>query len=412
MRLAIVAAGFTPGEADQLRRAMGAWRKTGVMDQFRQKLISGMLDRGYNLSFAESVFNQIRGFGEYGFPESHAASFALLVYVSSWIKRYYPEAFLAGLINSQPMGFYAPAQLVADARRRGVKVRPVDVNISHWECTLEGEAPAEPCREGKAPPHREGEAPAEPHRKTDAHTPAPPSHRPADVRLGFCIVSGLSQAAAERIIAARAHGPFLSIPDFTRRTRLGRPIITRLARADAFGSLQLDRRQSLWQALEQPESGPLDDRPEDIASTALLEPMHPWEHVLADYRATGLSLRDHPLRFLRHELDRLRVTPAKDLATSPDGRRITVAGLVLLRQRPGTASGITFVTLEDETGMTNLIVYPAVWEKFHVAARTARLMLARGILQRQHDIIHVLVDRIDDLSDWITSTLPRSRDFR
>jgi error-prone DNA polymerase len=351
------------------------------MDQFRHKLVEGMRSRGYAPDFAENVFNQIRGFGEYGFPESHAASFALLVYVSCWIKRYYPDAFLAALINSQPMGFYAPAQLVTNARQHGVTILPVDVNLSEWDCTLEKAQGLQ-------------------------------SLGLAHVRLGLRMVSGLPEAAVERMLAARRAGPFLSIPDFTRRTGLGKPIITRLARADAFGSLRLDRRQSLWQALEQPPSGPLDDRPEDAASTALLEPMHPWEHVLADYRTTGLSLRDHPLKFLREELARKNVTPAKDLAARKHGRPTTVAGLVLLRQRPGTAAGITFVTLEDETGMANLIVYPGIWEKYHTVARTARLMLARGILQHQEGVIHVLVNHLEDLSEWVATTLPPSRDFR
>jgi error-prone DNA polymerase len=216
----------------------------------------------------------------------------------------------------------------------------------------------------------------------------------------------------ERISAARTNSPFASVADLTHRTGLGQPVITRLARADAFGSLQLDRRQGLWQALEQPESGPLDDRPDDLESAAQLDSMQPWEHVLADYRTSGLSLRDHPLRFLRAELDQLRVTPAAGLATWPEEKTIRVAGLVLLRQRPGTASGITFCTLEDETGLVNLIVHAGTWERFHKAARTSKLMLARGKLQRLHEVTHVIVDRIDDLSGWIASALPTSRDFR
>jgi len=378
MKLAIVAAGFTPGEADQLRRAMGAWRRTGVMEKFRAKLIDGMLARNYSQQFAENLFHQIEGFGSYGFPESHAASFALLVYVSCWIKRYYPEVFLAALLNSQPMGFYAPAQLVANARQHGAEVRPVDVSCSDWDCTLEPVA-------GK---------------DTSA------------VRLGLRMIGGLPESAARRIAEVRRRGPFASMAEFTRRTGLGQPVTTKLARADAFQSLELDRRRSLWQALEQPESGPLDDRPDDRSSMAKLQPMRPWDHVLADYRTSGLSLRGHPLKFLRNELQKLRVVRSADLIFWPEDRTCRVAGLVLLRQRPGTASGITFVTLEDETGLINLIVHPGVWERFHQAARTSRLMLVRGKVQREEQVIHVIAEKIEDLTDWIASTLPQSRDFR
>jgi error-prone DNA polymerase len=377
MKLAIVAAGFSPGEADELRRAMAAWKRKGGLGPFKTKLIAGMLKRNYTLEFAERLYRQIEGFGSYGFPESHAASFALLVYVSSWIKRHFPEAFLAGLLNSQPMGFYAPAQLVANARQHGVVVRAVDVNASDWECTLE-----------------------------------PTDDSPqAAVRLGFRMVSGLPQPAADRLIAARTAGPFRSLADLRRRTGLGKPILIRLARSDAFGSLELDRRAGFWQSLEQVSAGPL-DVPASETSLPALEPMRDWDHVLADYRATGLSLRDHPLTFLRPELDKLGATPSNRLVDWPEDRRVKVAGLVLLRQRPGTASGITFCTLEDETGLVNLIVHAGTWERFHKAARTARLMLACGKLQRLHDVTHVIVDRIEDLSDWITSVLTKSRDFR
>jgi len=377
MKLAVVAAGFTPGEADQLRRAMAAWKKKGGLGPFKTKLIAGMLKRNYSLDFAERLYRQIEGFGSYGFPESHAASFALLVYVSSWLKRHHPEAFLAGLLNSQPMGFYAPAQLVSNARQHGVKVAAVDVNASDWECTLE-----RPGNVGQAA-----------------------------VRLGFCMVSGMQLAAVERIVAARAAGAFTSVADLRRRTGVGKPLLAKLARADAFGSLRLDRRESFWQALERPVTGPI-EVPDDDVPTPPLEPVQPWDHVLADYRATGLSLRDHPLTFLRPELERLEVTPSKGLADWPEDRRVKVAGLVLLRQRPGTARGITFCTLEDETGHINLIVHAGTWERFHKAARTARLMLARGMVQRQDSVIHVVVDTIEDLSDWIEEVVPRSRDFR
>jgi len=377
MKLAVVAAGFTPGESDQLRRAMAAWKRKGGLGPFKTKLIAGMLQKGYDLEFAERLYRQIEGFGSYGFPESHAASFALLVYVSSWIKRHYPDAFLAGLLNSQPMGFYAPAQLVANARQHGVIVNPVDVNASEWDCALERSDPS----------------------------------MPAAVRLGFCMVSGLPRVAVERIVLARKLQPFHSVSDLGQRTGLGKPILTRLARADAFGSLQLDRRKSYWQALDQQPVTPL-SRPANNSPVPSLERMAEWDHVLADYRTTGLSLRNHPLAFLRDELAKLGVTPSSGLAAGPANRRVKVAGLVLLRQRPGTASGITFCTLEDETGLINLIVHAGTWERFHKAARSSKLMLARGTLQWQEGVTHVIVNRIEDLSGWIESVLPRSRDFR
>jgi len=389
MKLAIVAAGFTPGEADQLRRAMGAWRKSGVMDRFRQKLLDGMAANGYQAEFAERLFSQIRGFGEYGFPESHAASFALLVYASAWIKRYYPAAFAACLLNSQPMGFYAPAQLVANARQHGVEVRQVDVNHSDWDCTLESS--------------------------------------PSALRLGFRMVSGLSQAHAEVLVAHRREKPFASFDDFAHRTRLSNAVLSRLSKADVFGSLTLDRRNALWNSLPVQKVMPLFDVPAESSEPraadesrgdpdpeppVALPVASPLSEVVADYQATGLSLRDHPMKFLRPVLEEMRVAKASDLAILPVNRRVKVAGLTLMRQRPGTASGITFVTLEDETGFANLIVRPEVWERYHSAARTATAMLAHGRLQRQENVIHVLVTRLDDLSEMLAEVDPHSRDFR
>ena len=375
MRLAVVAAGFTPGEADQLRRAMGAWRRTGVIEQFRAKLLDGMRAKGLSQEFAENVFRQIRGFGEYGFPESHAASFALLVYVSSWLKHYYPAAFTAALINSQPMGFYAPAQLVRDARQHGVLVRGPDVNASRWDCTLEEGA----------------------------------------LRLGLRLISGFSQTHALAIERARERGPFDGWDDFTRRTRLSRAVLARLAGADAFGSLALDRRGALWQALAEektPRPLPLFEtiEPEDELPVTLPR-LELAEEVVADYRTAGLSLKAHPMQFHRARLARLGVVPAARLATHPVNRRVRVAGIVLVRQRPSTAKGITFVTLEDETGAANLIVRQDVWQRFYRAARTAAALLAHGRLQRQGPVIHVLVDRLEDLSEQVRGLDSQSRDF-
>ncbi|NLE36654.1 MAG: error-prone DNA polymerase, partial [Pirellulaceae bacterium] len=373
MRLAVVAAGFTPGEADQLRRAMGAWRRPGLIDQFHRKLIAGMRDKGLSEAYAEAVFQQIRGFGDYGFPESHAASFALLVYVSAWLKYYYPAAFTAALLNSQPMGFYAPAQLVRNARDHGVEVREVDVNFSEWDCTLEDAA----------------------------------------LRLGFCLLHGMSQGHANRIVASRGDEPFRSIDDFARRSGLPRPALDRLSRAGAFGSLALDHRQSLWQSLAQDGKRlPLFDSLDEAAEkSAPLPGMSPAEKVLADYRASGLSLRAHPMAFLRDRLGKRGIIRAVDLKTAPDGRPVQVAGIVLVRQRPGTAKGITFVTLEDESGTINLIIRPDVWKRFRAAALGATLLLAHGRLQRREGVIHVLVGRLENLSQWLETLGPQSRDF-
>ena len=427
MRLAIEAAGFTPGEADQLRRAMGAWRRPGLIDQFRRKLIDGMLSRGFSAEYAESVFRQIRGFGDYGFPESHAASFALLVYVSAWLKCHYQAAFTAALLNSQPMGFYAPAQLVRDARRHGVVVLPVDVNYSHWDCTLE------PVGDRSSP--------------ASAGAPTLCEDQLA-LRLGFRMLSGFAAADAQRIVQARAAGLFRSVEEIAVRSGLGRVALAVLAKAGALGSLVADRRQALWQALAQARKPlPLLDQPlleaagakpagstfpdsdapnaaqdtghapsdSPSASSAIppvaLPKMSAAEEVLADYRATGLSLRGHPLRFLRSALEKRDIVPAEKLKDWPDGRPVAVAGIVLVRQRPATAKGITFVTLEDETGVANLLVRPRVWQRFRDAALRATVLLAWGRLQRQGEVVHVVVTRLEDLSDRLAELPPGSRDF-
>ena len=391
MRLAVVAAGFTPGEADQLRRAMGAWRRPGLIEQFHQKLIQGMTAAGLSADYAERVFLQIRGFGEYGFPESHAASFALLVYVSAWLKCYYPAAFTAALLNSQPMGFYAPAQLVRDARRHGVEVLPVDVQFSDWDCTLE-----------------DADAPA----PTDTPPESAGTAGPA-LRLGLRMIGGLSSGHAEAIVAARAAGGFCSLNDFARRTGLGQGAIVRLTKADAFGSLGLDRRGALWEALPPPASGqPLLANLEPEEPPTSLPALSLAEEVLADYRSAGLSLRAHPMAFVRHELDQVGVTRAAQLPELAHGRFLRVAGLVLVRQRPGTARGITFVTLEDETAQANLIVRPEVWERYRRTAYNATAWIAHGRLQKQGPVIHLLTSKIEDLSTRLAGLRSMSRDFR
>ncbi len=382
MRLAVVAAGFTPGEADQLRRAMGAWRRPGIIDQFRKKLIEGMRSKGFSDSYAEMIFEEIRGFGSYGFPESHAASFALLVYVSAWLKHHYMAAFTAALLNSQPMGFYAPAQLVRNARDHGVEVRPADVNHSQWMSTLE--AVQESIVSGRFA-----------------------------LRLGFHMLRGMSHAQAESIAGARASGPFNSLDDFCRRTGLSRAAATRLAKAGAFDSLGLDRRNALWHALaERQQPLPLFDTLAAEPDRAVpLPPMSPAQEVLADYRTAGLSLRAHPMTFLRDRLEQEGVARAEALKTWPNGRPVRVAGIVLVRQRPGTAKGITFVTLEDETGQANLIIRPDVWQRWRAAAIGAHIMLAHGRLQRAGLVIHVLCTKLEDLSPHLRELTSQSRDF-
>jgi error-prone DNA polymerase len=387
MRLAVVAAGFTPGEADQLRRAMAAWRRPGVIDQFHRRLIGGMLAKGLSETFAEHVFTQIRGFGEYGFPESHAASFALLVYVSAWLKRFYPAAFCAGLLNSQPMGFYAPAQLVQEARRQGVVVRGVDVNHSQWESSLEP---------------LEGEQMA--------------------LRLGLHMILGLSQAEALRLVEQRQrNGTYLDTHDLVRRTRLGQAGLGRLADAGALASLAGDRRAAYWQALAQERtSKPLPllefsgvDQDEPVPEQ--LEPMSRWEEVQADYQTTGLSLRSHPLSFHRFDLHKQGVVTAQQLETLAHGRWVQVAGLVLIRQRPSTAKGITFVTIEDETGWVNLIVHPRIWQRDQRVCRTSNAWLVSGRWQRAPDqpaqTAHLVVANVSPLALESADFHPKARDF-
>ena len=369
MKIAIVGAGFSPAEADQLRRAMASFRNYGTIHRFRDKFVEGMVGRGYERGFAQRCFRQIEGFGDYGFPESHAASFALLVYISSWLKHHYPEVFACALLNSQPMGFYAPAQIVGDARKHGVEVRPVDVNHSVWDCTLE-----------------------------------PPSPRPA-LRLGLRQVRGLREEDAARIVDAR-EGGYRSPADLWRRAGISPAVLVRLARADAFTSTGLDRRQAAWAISSLDRAGPLPlfDSPGRGGSPRLepaLPAMTAGEQVVADYRTTGLSLKQHPTALLRERLAGRGVRPASHLEELPAGARVTVAGVVLCRQRPGTAGRIVFVTLEDETGTANLVVFPSVQERCRRALLTARLMVCHGRLEKEQGVIHVIANRIRSLNHWL-----------
>jgi error-prone DNA polymerase len=432
MRVAMVAAGFSAGEADQLRRAMAAWRKNGAINKFYHKIIDGMLKNGYTREFAENTFQQIQGFGEYGFPESHSASFALLVYVSAWIKCHHPAVFCAALLNSQPMGFYAPAQIVRDAREHGVEVLPVDVNGSGWDCSLSPSPLAGEGRgEGKtqndnshgktrgtnvsaSPDHHA----IEPVTSTPHPNPLPQGEReqcPA-VRLGFREIKGFSQVFAQQIELARKDGIFQSIADFQQRTGLPKKIIEKLAEADCFGSLNLTRRQALWQVLELDDAQlPLFTKDTSSlrlsVSSSLLPPMPLPQEVKIDYQTTNLSLKKHPVSLIREALTQQRILTSKEVNQTPAGRWVKVVGLVLIRQRPGTASGIVFITLEDETGVVNLIVRPNIWDKYRAAARHAGLLQCDGYVERQGEVVHVMAKRLFDRSEMIAGYELASRDF-
>ena len=386
MRIAIVAAGFTPAEADQLRRAMASFRNPGTIHSFRDKFINGMTGRSYTRDFAERCFRQIEGFGEYGFPESHAASFAHLAYVSSWLKCHYPAVFACALLNSQPMGFYAPAQIVRDARDHGVEVRPADVNDSDWDCTLEGAVEG-----GRSPPE-------------DGHRARNPNCGSLALRLGLRRIRGLKEEAASRLTAGRGNG-YRSPLDLWQRTGISPAVLTRMAGADAFTSMGLNRRQAAWAVRAMSEAGPLPlfDSPERDRSfrpEPALPGMSVGEQVAADYRTTGLSLKHHPVALLRRRLDECGVMSAKDLERLNDGDRTVVAGIVLTRQRPGKGI-VMFVTLEDETGTANLVVFPSVYENQRRDTLASRLMMCRGKVQKVDGVIHVIAERVTSLNEWL-----------
>ncbi|AZO26857.1 MULTISPECIES: error-prone DNA polymerase [Mesorhizobium] len=394
MKIAIVAGGFRPGEADELRRAMATFKRTGTIGNYRQRMIDGMVSNGYEKEFAERCFKQIEGFGEYGFPESHAASFALLVYASCWFKTFYPDVFCAAILNAQPMGFYQPAQLVRDARDHGVEVREVDINHSVWDCTLEGAA-------------------FDPSRILERHASMRGIIETAHaVRLGFRQVKGLSQERMEAAVARRGEG-YRSVRDLWLRSGLDVGEIERLAEADAFRSLGLDRRSALWEvrALDgrsAAEKLPLFDRPalglRELEPETKLPKMPLGEHVVHDYRSLGLSLKEHPVAFLRERLTRAGITPNARLPSVRDGRRVTVAGLVLVRQRPGKGNAI-FLTLEDEKAIANVIIWPRVFDRFRSIVMGARFIRVTGKLQQESDVIHIVADRIEDLTPWLSVLL-------
>jgi len=388
MKVAIVAAGFTGGEADQLRRAMAAWKKKGGLEPFQDKLKAGMRERGYSEQFAQQIYSQIKGFADYGFPESHSASFALLAYVSSWLKCHYPAAFTCALLNSQPMGFYAASQLVQDVQRHGVTVLPVDVNHSALDCTLvfaggDGDAPA--------------------------------------LQLGLCLVKGLSAEGARRLSEAREWGPFRCVQTLVERTGIDRGDRESLAAADALRGLASDRHRAFWDVAGYEEKLPL-------FAAAAVEPEAAWpgagaqvalllpkpsesQDIIADYNSVGLTLRRHPLALFREHLQGFQVRTADSLALLSNGARVKVAGIVTSRQRPQTASGVTFVTLEDETGFLNLVVWPALSARQPRMVREARLLGVAGTLQISEGVVHVIASELVDLSGWLAQMSLRSRDF-
>ncbi|WP_043343040.1 error-prone DNA polymerase [Belnapia moabensis] len=375
MQVAVHCAGFSPGEADQLRRAMATFKFSGGVSHFRDKLIAGMVDRGYDREFAERTFAQIEGFGSYGFPESHAASFALIAYASAWVKCHHPDVFCAALLNSQPMGFYAPAQVVRDAREHGIEVRPVCVTASRWDCTLE-----------------------------------PTGGRWLAVRLGLRMVHGLANADAARLVAHRGGAPYASVEEVWRRASLPRAALERLAEADAFRALGVDRRQALWAVggladtalplFAAAERGGVPE-PDAVEPPVALVPMAEGREVVEDYRSTGLSLRCHPVAFLRKELRGRGMVACTDLAAARDGRWVTVPGIVLVRQKPGSAKGVMFITVEDETGVANLIVWPSLFERQRRLVLSAGMLACRGRVQREGEVIHVIANQLEDLSDLL-----------
>ena len=367
MKVAMVAAEFSPGEANQLRKAMATFRSRGTIGELEEKMVGRMIRRGYDPEFANRCFNQIKGFGDYGFPESHAASFAHLVYVSSWIKRHYPDVFCAALLNSQPMGFYAPAQIVRDAREHGIIVRGADVNYSDWDSTLE-----------------------------------PVSRGVFAVRLGLRQIDGMRQDMGQRVMDARA-APFSDLKDLKERAKLDAGTMRKLAAADAVRSLTLDRRQALWdaRALRDAPDLPLFAEEKDEGAEVRFElPQMPiCEHVVADYQTTRLSLKAHPMSFLRRSMDKQGYTPTFRLEQLRNGQQIKLAGIVLIRQRPGSAKGVCFITLEDETGVANLVVWPKVMEAYRKVIMRARVIDVRGAIQRSEDVIHVVANHLTDRSD-------------
>ena len=375
MQVAMLAAGFSGGEADQLRRAMAAWKRKGGLQHYHDRIVEGMLQRGYEREFAESIFAQIQGFGEYGFPESHAASFALLVYASCWLKRHEPAAFLCAMLNSQPMGFYSPSQLVQDAKRHGVGVLPVDVTISGWDSTMEGDGSMAP------------------------------------VRLGMSVARGMREETARRIEAARAVREFRDVADLANRAQLDRHDLQVLAAANALKPLAGDRRQALWAAVAAvPEKDLLRATAREEDAPTLSAPTE-GQDLIADYRSTGLTLGRHPLALLREKLLAMRLMPAEALMRYRNGQLARGCGIVTVRQRPGTANGVMFMTLEDETGSVNVIVWQSVLERQRREALGSSLLAVYGVWQCEGDVKHLVAQRLVDVSHLLGELPTASRNF-
>ncbi|HEY0975475.1 MAG TPA: error-prone DNA polymerase [Solimonas sp.] len=377
MKLVVAAAGFTPGEADHLRRSMAAWKRSGGLEKYEEKIKAGMAQRKYPAEFADRIYKQILGFGSYGFPESHAASFALLAYISARMKCEYPAAFIAGLVNAYPMGFYPPSMLIAEAQRMGVAVHPIDVQRSHWDCRLERDA-----------------------------------NNKAAIRLGLRLVAGFNEAAARRIEQTRAARAYDNIDDLAQRAQLSRRELDTLAAADALLPLTGHRFQARWQSKGWEKLDGLLEQAPPPDDPATLSAPHEGEDILADYQSTGLTLRRHPVALLRHRLHRARVTANGDLPQVADGRRVRVAGIVMFRQRPGSAQGTMFMTLEDDTGIVNLIIRPQLIEAEREAIVGGQFLIVQGLLQRQHEVTHVVAERFHERSHWVGELPNLSRDFR
>ncbi|OYV88845.1 MAG: error-prone DNA polymerase, partial [Acidiphilium sp. 37-60-79] len=380
MRVAIECAGFTATEADQLRRSMATFKFTGGVSHFRDKLVSGMVANGYEQAFAERTFSQLEGFGSYGFPESHAASFALIAYASSWLKCHHPDVFCAALLNAQPMGFYAPAQIVRDARDHGVEIRPVCVNASRWDCTLE-------------PAHDESRF---------------------AVRLGLRMVKGIANCHVATLIAARANHPFTSVDDLWRRAGIPTAALVQMAEADAFlPSLKLARRDALWAikalrdealplfaAVANRSDQPVSELQEPVVA---LKPLTGGGEVVEDYTHLGLSLRSHPVAYLRDELRHQKIIPCDQLMSARDGKFLETAGIVLVRQRPGSAKGVMFITIEDETGIANLVIWPNLYEKQRRIILSSGMIAVYGQVQREGEVVHLIAHRLADMSAALAS---------
>ncbi|WP_455211944.1 helix-hairpin-helix domain-containing protein [Kaarinaea lacus] len=382
MQLAMVAAGFSAGEADQLRRSMAAWKRKGGLEQFESKLLNGMKARGYSEEFAKQIFRQIKGFGEYGFPESHSASFALLAYASSWLKRYHPAAFVCALLNSQPMGFYAPAQLVRDAQRHGIKVLPVDVNCSHEDCTLERITLVSGVKPVLA------------------------------LRLGFRMVKGLSNSGIAAIGEARQHDEFASVQDLASRAKLNKSDLQSLAAANALKSLTGDRHQAFWQVAGTESGLALFPSPDFHETEVMLRKSTEGQDIVSDYATVGLTVGRHPLALLRQRLAKHKISTSLELWDRPNGVVAKAAGLVVCRQRPGSANNVMFVTLEDELGHTNVVVWPNIAEQQKKALLKARLLAVTGTVQQQDGVLHLIAKKLEDLSAWLGQLDARSRDFQ